>query len=149
MMQGPTRERWQELCAQAAEEQDPEKLLELVKEINRLHVPLLGRRNSYLQLWQFLVPLQALRLNCHASDRNNRDAGGRYSGTRIQVCTGSGYFLPSSFIPTPAGRESLPNTPSWEAIFLHDPAILKSTFQVAFPGKQVGQEPARPVSIQL
>jgi hypothetical protein len=36
MMQGPTRERWQELCAQAAEEQDPEKLLELVKEINRL-----------------------------------------------------------------------------------------------------------------
>jgi hypothetical protein len=47
------------------------------------------------------------------------------------------------------GRESLPNTPSWEAIFLHDPAILKSTFQVAFPGKQVGQEPARPVSIHL
>lgn len=35
-MQGPTRELWQELCAQAADEQDPERLLELVKEINRL-----------------------------------------------------------------------------------------------------------------
>jgi hypothetical protein len=29
-------ERWMELCAQAAVEQDPEKLLALVKEINRL-----------------------------------------------------------------------------------------------------------------
>ncbi|HEX3319711.1 MAG TPA: hypothetical protein VHR84_03330 [Terriglobales bacterium] len=36
MMQGPTRERWEELCAQAADEQDSQKLLELVKEINRL-----------------------------------------------------------------------------------------------------------------
>ena len=30
------KERWQELCAQAANEQDPDKLLELVKEINEL-----------------------------------------------------------------------------------------------------------------
>jgi flagellin-like hook-associated protein FlgL len=29
-------ERWKELCAQAASEQDPDKLLALVKEINRL-----------------------------------------------------------------------------------------------------------------
>jgi hypothetical protein len=29
-------ERWRELCAQAAVEQDPEKLMELVKEITRL-----------------------------------------------------------------------------------------------------------------
>jgi hypothetical protein len=36
MMQGRTRERWQELCIPAADEQDSEKLLELVKEINRL-----------------------------------------------------------------------------------------------------------------
>jgi hypothetical protein len=28
--------RWQELCGQASVEQDPEKLMELVKEINRL-----------------------------------------------------------------------------------------------------------------
>ncbi|MFZ0584280.1 MAG: hypothetical protein WAN72_04765 [Candidatus Acidiferrales bacterium] len=35
-MQGETRERWQELCEQAAKEQDPTKLLELVEEINRL-----------------------------------------------------------------------------------------------------------------
>jgi hypothetical protein len=35
-MQGPTRERWEELCEQAANEQDSDKLLELVKEINRL-----------------------------------------------------------------------------------------------------------------
>ena len=31
-----TEERWRELCAQAAVEQDPQKLMELVKEINRL-----------------------------------------------------------------------------------------------------------------
>ena len=28
--------RWMELCGQASVEQDPEKLMELVKEINRL-----------------------------------------------------------------------------------------------------------------
>ena len=31
-----TEERWRELCAEAAVEQDPQKLMELVKEINRL-----------------------------------------------------------------------------------------------------------------
>ncbi len=35
-MQGPTRQRWQELCEQAVHELDPEKLLKLVEEINRL-----------------------------------------------------------------------------------------------------------------
>ena len=30
------KEQWQELCEQAAVEQNPEKLLELTKEINRL-----------------------------------------------------------------------------------------------------------------
>jgi hypothetical protein len=35
-MQGQTREKWRELCAQAAIEQDPKKLLELTEEINRL-----------------------------------------------------------------------------------------------------------------
>ena len=35
-MQGKTRERWQDLCEQAANEQDPRKMLELVEEINRL-----------------------------------------------------------------------------------------------------------------
>jgi hypothetical protein len=35
-MQGETGERWRELCAKAAEEQDPAKLLKLVEEINRL-----------------------------------------------------------------------------------------------------------------
>jgi hypothetical protein len=29
-------ERWRQLCAEAAVEQDPQKLMELVKEINRL-----------------------------------------------------------------------------------------------------------------
>jgi hypothetical protein len=29
-------ERWKQLCAQAAQEQDPAKLADLVKEINRL-----------------------------------------------------------------------------------------------------------------
>lgn len=35
-MQGQTKERWQELCAFAATEQDPAKLLELIQEINQL-----------------------------------------------------------------------------------------------------------------
>lgn len=35
-MNGQTLERWQELCAQAAVEQDAERLMVLVREINRL-----------------------------------------------------------------------------------------------------------------
>jgi len=35
-VQGKTQEHWRELCAQAAVEQDAEKLLELTKEIIRL-----------------------------------------------------------------------------------------------------------------
>lgn len=35
-MQGPAKERWKELCEQAAVEQDPQKLLVLVTEINNL-----------------------------------------------------------------------------------------------------------------
>jgi hypothetical protein len=35
-MKGQTLERWQQLCVFAVEEQDPAKLMELVKEINRL-----------------------------------------------------------------------------------------------------------------
>jgi hypothetical protein len=35
-MKDETKERWQELCEQAANEQDPAKMLTLVAEINRL-----------------------------------------------------------------------------------------------------------------
>jgi hypothetical protein len=35
-MQGEIREHWQKLCEQAAVEKDPEALLELTTEINRL-----------------------------------------------------------------------------------------------------------------
>lgn len=35
-MQSQAKERWLDLCAQAAVEQDPRKLLELVTEINHL-----------------------------------------------------------------------------------------------------------------
>lgn len=35
-MQGKTKERWMILCEQAAQEQDPEKLMDLVQEITRL-----------------------------------------------------------------------------------------------------------------
>jgi hypothetical protein len=35
-MQGKTEERWQQLCEHAANEQDPAKLLALVREINDL-----------------------------------------------------------------------------------------------------------------
>jgi len=35
-MQGKTKERWMELCEQAAVEQDPDTMLKLMTEINRL-----------------------------------------------------------------------------------------------------------------
>jgi uncharacterized protein with LGFP repeats len=35
-VQGEVKERWYELCSQAAVEQDPQKLMALVKEINEL-----------------------------------------------------------------------------------------------------------------
>ena len=35
-MQGEKRERWMDLCSQAASEQDPVKLMELIKQINEL-----------------------------------------------------------------------------------------------------------------
>jgi len=35
-MQGDPKKYWQELCEQAAVEEDPEKLLELVRQINEL-----------------------------------------------------------------------------------------------------------------
>jgi hypothetical protein len=35
-MRGETGERWRTLCERAASEQDPQKLLELASEINRL-----------------------------------------------------------------------------------------------------------------
>jgi hypothetical protein len=35
-MQGEKKERWMQLCAQATVEQDPQKLIELVQEINAL-----------------------------------------------------------------------------------------------------------------
>lgn len=35
-MQGHSKERWEQLCEQAAVEQNSERLLQLTKEINRL-----------------------------------------------------------------------------------------------------------------
>ncbi len=35
-MKAETRERWQNLCALAVEEQDPRRLLELIDQINEL-----------------------------------------------------------------------------------------------------------------
>jgi hypothetical protein len=35
-MKGERKEQWMRLCEQAATEQDPDKLMELVREINRL-----------------------------------------------------------------------------------------------------------------
>jgi hypothetical protein len=35
-MQGQAKDRWLQLCEQAAVEQDPAKLLELIREINHL-----------------------------------------------------------------------------------------------------------------
>jgi hypothetical protein len=36
LVMGGNNERWRELCAQAAVEQDPQKLMKLVREISRL-----------------------------------------------------------------------------------------------------------------
>jgi len=36
VMQGETKQRWEELCEQAATEQDPDKFFQLIREINRL-----------------------------------------------------------------------------------------------------------------
>jgi len=36
MVLGKNKERWEELCELASKEQDPTKLIELMKEINRL-----------------------------------------------------------------------------------------------------------------
>jgi hypothetical protein len=35
-MKGETRERWKELCELIADEQDPGRMMELVKELNRI-----------------------------------------------------------------------------------------------------------------
>ena len=35
-MKGERGERWRDLCGQAAEEQDPDRLMQLVREINAL-----------------------------------------------------------------------------------------------------------------
>jgi hypothetical protein len=35
-MRGETKERWKQLCEQAEVEQDSEKLMDLIKEINRM-----------------------------------------------------------------------------------------------------------------
>ena len=41
-----SEEQWRELCAQATVEQDPQKLMELVKEISRLLDEKQGRSSS-------------------------------------------------------------------------------------------------------
>jgi hypothetical protein len=35
-MKGETGERWRQLCELAAEEQDPQRLMELIEQINRM-----------------------------------------------------------------------------------------------------------------
>jgi hypothetical protein len=42
-MQGEAKEKWEELCLKAKTEQDPEKLLVLIKEINDLLDAKFGR----------------------------------------------------------------------------------------------------------
>ncbi len=44
-MQGEIRERWFDLCAQAAIVEDPDRLIELIREIDRL----LGEKESRLR----------------------------------------------------------------------------------------------------
>ena len=44
-MRGKTKELWEQFCEQAAVEQDPEKLVQLAKEINRM----LEEKEKFLQ----------------------------------------------------------------------------------------------------
>jgi hypothetical protein len=57
-MQGQ-RELWMELCAQAANEQDPEKLMQLVDQINQLleqkEARLLRSKSSEKPVWSTSV----------------------------------------------------------------------------------------------
>jgi len=45
-MQGLKRELWHELCEKAAVEQDPQRLIELTREINRLLAEKFDRLNK-------------------------------------------------------------------------------------------------------
>jgi len=45
-MQGETKERWMRLAEQATTEQDPEKLLQLIKEIDALLAEKQARLNN-------------------------------------------------------------------------------------------------------
>ena len=47
-MQGEIRERWFDLCAQAAVVEDPDRLIELIREIDRL----LGEKENRLRQQQ-------------------------------------------------------------------------------------------------
>jgi hypothetical protein len=47
-MQGETGERWKKLCEQAASEQDPARLMQLIREINQL----LSEKELRLQVQQ-------------------------------------------------------------------------------------------------
>jgi len=47
-MQGETGERWKKLCEQAASEQDPARLMQLIREVNEL----LTEKELRLQLLQ-------------------------------------------------------------------------------------------------
>jgi hypothetical protein len=54
-MQGQTKERWIQLCEQAAVEQDSEKLLKLVAEITRL----LMEKEERLKRREASAPMQS------------------------------------------------------------------------------------------
>ena len=54
-MKGSDREKWMRLCQQAANEHDPEKLLELAKEINHM----LEKRRRFTEMERRLDWLKA------------------------------------------------------------------------------------------
>lgn len=62
-MKAKTKERWLELCEQAANEQDPKKFLAIVQEINTL---LEAKRSRFKQSGPQLVPSDLAR--CQVCD---------------------------------------------------------------------------------
>jgi hypothetical protein len=77
-MKGERGERWRDLCSQAAEEQDPDRLMELVREINAL----LRRERAKTQT-------RKKRRQGSRSRRMNLEAFESFTRQRAAVCRDS------------------------------------------------------------
>ena len=74
-MEGEKRERWMRLCVEVADEQDSNRLLELISEINRLtHEKEMRLRNVRREARRYVIEAAEKR---HPSTADTRVAFGR------------------------------------------------------------------------